>query len=211
MKLTTEGLQRFVGGQLEAQNMKEHYLYRGEIAEIEVTEGTSFGDRPADECGDLKIKLAWMAKMAKMGEWKADSNLDYSASLIIYSASEISDGCIFLSGMFTGENVALFPKGGSRLEPEKVKGLRFDDERWVVEVEPVATKPWKLEGYDTFEGSFYPLDGEYASEADARAAALDRLEELEQSQPTSSSGGPSCIQDRVFIVDPDGNRNRVFA
>lgn len=77
----------------------------------------------------------------------------------------------------------------------------------------VATGPWKLEGYDTFEGgpdAFYPLDGEFATEAEARDAARARLAELEKTQPSATSGGQSQfgIQDQVFIVAPNGRRTR---
>jgi hypothetical protein len=69
---------------------------------------------------------------------------------------------------------------------------------------------WKLLGYDTFDGMWYALQGEYESEWDARAAAQQRLMELERTQPTESSGGQSStgIQDRVFIVRPDGTKYR---
>lgn len=83
---------------------------------------------------------------------------------------------------------------------------------------------WRLEGYDTFEGEPYPLgthkrtDGStidgmqssYDSYEDARSDALRRLEDLERSQPSSSSGGQSGIQDQVRIIHPDGRRERVF-
>ena len=214
MKITTEGLQRFVGGQIEPQNTREGYIYRGEIAEIKVTEGKPFGDRPADECGNLEVRLHWMARMMK-GKWVADGSVAYSASLITYGVSDIGDGRIFLSSPITGENVTLFPKGRSRLEPETVNGLRRVGDKWVFDTPPKKPKhPWKLMGYDAFEDageeSFYPLDGEYVSETDAHEAAKRRLAELEQTQPAASSGGQAYrgIQDRVYIVDPDGNRTR---
>ncbi len=79
---------------------------------------------------------------------------------------------------------------------------------------PVAGK-WRLAGYDSFEGgpdAFYALDGEYDSRAAAEGAALARLVELEDTQPSESSGGQGMcgIQDQVFIIDPDGNRTRFF-
>jgi len=40
MRLTTRDLQRFVGGQMEVQNEREGYLYRGEINTISVTDGS---------------------------------------------------------------------------------------------------------------------------------------------------------------------------
>ena len=71
-------------------------------------------------------------------------------------------------------------------------------------------KKWKLEGYDTFSSESYSLDGEYNSEAEARAAAKKRLAHLEKTQPSSESGGQGfCgIQDRVYIVAPDGTKSR---
>jgi hypothetical protein len=81
-------------------------------------------------------------------------------------------------------------------------------------VVPVDGK-WRLEGYDTFEGgsnAYYPIEGEYGSEGGAEQAARDRLIELEATQPSESSGGQRStgIQDRVYIVSPDGKRRRFF-
>lgn len=69
---------------------------------------------------------------------------------------------------------------------------------------------WTLEGYDTYEGEPYPLPGEYRTKAEARQAAQRRLVELEQSQPSSFSGGQRAdgIQDRVYIIHPDGHKER---
>ena len=79
----------------------------------------------------------------------------------------------------------------------------------------VSTK-WRLEGYDTFEGgedAFYPLAGEYESEEQAKVAARACLADLERTQPSHSSGGQGFggfggIQDSVYIVGPDGKRQR---
>jgi hypothetical protein len=69
---------------------------------------------------------------------------------------------------------------------------------------------WKLQGYDTFAREDYPVPGEYRSEAEAQKAARKRLELLEQRQPSASSGGqkPDGIQDRVYIIRPDGTGYR---
>ena len=67
---------------------------------------------------------------------------------------------------------------------------------------------WRLRGYDTFSAEWYPLQGAYRTEEAAREAAKGRLQELEVSQPSSSSGGQSGIQDQVHIVRPDGNSYR---
>jgi hypothetical protein len=84
---------------------------------------------------------------------------------------------------------------------------------------------WKLEGYDTFSNESYPLgtimlssgntiDGLqpfYPSYPEARAAAVQRLADLEREQPSARSGGqaPGGIQDHVYIVHPGGRRERV--
>ncbi len=72
---------------------------------------------------------------------------------------------------------------------------------------------WRLEGYDTFDGAPYPLEGVYGTEAAARAAARGRLVYLETTQPTAASGGQGelGIQDRVYVVRPDGTKYRFLA
>lgn len=69
---------------------------------------------------------------------------------------------------------------------------------------------WRLEGYDTFSREYYHVPGRYASESEAEEAARRRLAELETTQPASQSGGqgPFGIQDRVYIVAPDGSGRR---
>jgi hypothetical protein len=73
----------------------------------------------------------------------------------------------------------------------------------------VESDKWKLLGYDTFANEWYGLGGEFHDEESARKAARRRLRELERSQPSSSSGGQDGIQDRVYIVAPDGTSSRV--
>jgi len=78
---------------------------------------------------------------------------------------------------------------------------------------PVSEGKWKLQGYDTFEGgpdAWYSLDGEYNSETEAEGAARKRLRDLEETQPSASSGGQRSmgIQDQVYIVSPTGERRR---
>lgn len=70
---------------------------------------------------------------------------------------------------------------------------------------------WKLLGYDEFSSEWYDLDS-YPTEKAAQNAAKKRLQELEKTQPTGSSGGQGFygIQDRVFIERPDRTRYRVF-
>jgi hypothetical protein len=79
---------------------------------------------------------------------------------------------------------------------------------------------WRLEGYDTFSAEEYPL-GKYPGATDydyqraydsyeaAHTDALRRLEELDRTQPNAGGQGPLGIQDRVYIVHPDGRKERV--
>ena len=66
------------------------------------------------------------------------------------------------------------------------------------------TGRWKIEGYDTFAGERYPIAGSYDTEQAAIDAAQAQLRELEIRQPSSASEGQSGIQDRVYVVAPDG-------
>jgi hypothetical protein len=69
---------------------------------------------------------------------------------------------------------------------------------------------WRLGGYDTFDRTDYGIDGRYASRAEAEEAARERLAHLERIQPSASSGGQGRygIQDRVYIIAPDGSVSR---
>lgn len=115
MELTTEVVSRFEGGQLETQNRKENYLYRGEIERAWVEDNT------------LHVRFKWFAKMGEDYLWHAEENLDYSASLKILSASEIGEGRIHYSIWIVGENGTFFPPNGSKLDPSKVIGLKLTE------------------------------------------------------------------------------------
>lgn len=69
---------------------------------------------------------------------------------------------------------------------------------------------WTLQGYDTFEEEYYSLPGEYDSKEQAMGAAEAGYLEIEETQPEKSSGGQADegIQDRIYIVAPDGSRER---
>jgi hypothetical protein len=115
MKLTTEKLRPYVGGQLEVQNTGEGYMYRGEISSASV------------EDEDFVARLAWMAKLEGFpvltGRWINEKNLDYSINLGMCSVSDIGNNRLCIQCPITGELSVLFPKGGSRLDPSKVEGL----------------------------------------------------------------------------------------
>lgn len=63
---------------------------------------------------------------------------------------------------------------------------------------------WRICGYDTFAGKWYPLAGIFLSERAAMRAAQQYLKRLEKMQPSKFSGGQDGIQDQVYIVRPDG-------
>lgn len=112
-EMTTEGLQRYVGGQAEIQNSSENYIFRGEISEVSV-EGL-----------ELALKFDWLAKgkgMPPAGWVKADRD-DYAISLEMCGVSDISAGRLCIDCAPIGELTILYPKGGSRLDPSKVEGL----------------------------------------------------------------------------------------
>lgn len=64
------------------------------------------------------------------------------------------------------------------------------------------TKIW-LEGEDTFSHEYYPLAIDIDDLPTAEILRVARLANLEDTQPTSSSGGQRGIQDRVYIRQPE--------
>jgi len=72
----------------------------------------------------------------------------------------------------------------------------------------MAGNRWKLEGYDTFAGEVYPIEGTWRSQEAAEKAAATVLKKLEKQQPPLQSGGQEGIQDQVYIIRPDGTRYR---
>ena len=128
MKIQTNDLQRFVGGQIEIQDLGEGYLFRGEIASIEIkSEEKTPLLEGLDNYGDLVVQLNWYAKMENASAgWKVSDEKTYTASLPIYSVTSIGQNRLILLGTYTREVVTLFPKGGSALDPKKVAGLKLE-------------------------------------------------------------------------------------
>lgn len=71
---------------------------------------------------------------------------------------------------------------------------------------------WKLKGYDSFDGDYYPIPGEYETEDLARDAASAKLAGIKKSQPDEQSGGSGfgSVQDRIYVVKPDGSSYPFF-
>lgn len=117
MQLTAEMIAGFVGGDMEIQNPEENYLYRGPIESVTVI------------CKKLKVRFKWLAKndggpRRPVPTWTSEEDrLNYEASLVIYTASDIGQGRICLNSPVTSERAVLFPPGGSKLDPSRVSGL----------------------------------------------------------------------------------------
>jgi len=71
---------------------------------------------------------------------------------------------------------------------------------------------WNLDTKDGFDMEAEPfrLSGPYGSEEEALRAADARFAELEALQPCAESGGQEGIQDRLYLVRPDGSSRRLF-
>lgn len=93
---------------------------------------------------------------------------------------------------------------------EKLKMLAPYNKAAAQALEIKMSGKWKLEGWDVFDAGNYKIDGEYDTEEQAIEVAKMRLLELERDQSTETSGGQSDkgIQDRIFIVGPDGSKYR---
>lgn len=64
---------------------------------------------------------------------------------------------------------------------------------------------WRIAGLDLFDGTFYDLDGEFATEESAQEAACKRYDELDKTQASAGD-----LQDRVYIVRPDKTKYRAL-
>lgn len=71
-------------------------------------------------------------------------------------------------------------------------------------------KAYRVEGKDGFDpdADYYPIS-EHESLREAKAFAQQRLVQLAAEQP--DAGGQAGIQDRVYIVHPDGQRERIMS
>jgi hypothetical protein len=115
MTLNTAALVRFKGGQLEIQNPRVGYTYRGEIQTAVVEDNA------------VKVQFAWLARgkggFPPTGWYKANV-LSYEASVRVYAAIDIGDGRIALRSPAGGEEAVFFPPDSSNmLDPAMVEGL----------------------------------------------------------------------------------------
>lgn len=115
MEITSKMMAIYIGGQMEIQNVQEKYIFCGEIADIIVKKN------------ELQVKFKWLAKgdgyPPLPEKWTKADNLNYAASLEIYSPVDIGEERLCLSCSITGEVVVFYRLGGSKLDVNKVEGL----------------------------------------------------------------------------------------
>ena len=113
--INTAIVRDFIGGQLEAQNWREGYVFGGEIADAYVQDNI------------LTLILAWSAigrNFPLVKELVSDDRRDYTASLDTFEASPGDCGVICLDARKTlGEITRLFPKNRRQIDPSQVEGL----------------------------------------------------------------------------------------
>jgi hypothetical protein len=104
-----------VGGDIEAQDSGD--VYRGPIESI-----TMKGDA-------VSIKSTWMAKLpggiGSDSGWEKWHITQMSFSINFVTPQDIGDGRILFQIPGLGVTT-IFPKGGSKLDPAKVRGLDLD-------------------------------------------------------------------------------------
>lgn len=98
-----------VGGELETQEDGE--IFRAKISKVTL------------ENGFFTIESEWVAKMdTKAASWILWENQPFPVNTKFVKPSDIGDGRI--SFTLPGLGIAvIFPKGGSQLDPAKIKGL----------------------------------------------------------------------------------------
>lgn len=114
MELTNEILEKYVEGNMEIQNNSESYYYRGLIKQISIRDN------------NLCIEFEWLAHSNIIPPIELENvtdQLDYEMFLGLCGVSDIGDDRISILNPYTQEMSVLFPKGGSQLDPGKVKGL----------------------------------------------------------------------------------------
>lgn len=119
-------IESYAGGQIEIQNNVEDYLYRGQIDSIKVKE-----DKEDSRFDELEVKLKWLAKSdPEIGGtyWKKDSRKEYVVTLYGALAADLEKNRMGICVPIINEMITLYPKGGSRLEPSEVKGLKMKKE-----------------------------------------------------------------------------------
>ncbi len=99
-----------IGGDIES--IEDGIVFRGPISAIR------------EEGGQIIFESEWCAFMDPAGnaEWENWDTTSSSVNKKLVSPSDIGEGRVSFYVMMIG-NTTLFPAGGSKLDPAKVKGL----------------------------------------------------------------------------------------
>jgi len=111
MELTAELVVPFVNGQIEIQNMDGRYLFRGQIATIDVTDQT------------FVVTLAWMAENIAFPygvQWLKDNNLTYEVFIRLHSIRAEETRLVIIFPLIR-EIVTLFMQDTSMLDPSVIE------------------------------------------------------------------------------------------
>ena len=102
-----------VGGDIETQ--EDGRVFRGPIRSVRNAGNT------------ILFETHWAAVMERPGVWKkyGDANTAISVEMSWATPSDVGQGRVAFSIPFVGM-ATIFPKGGSKLDPKKVKGLEAD-------------------------------------------------------------------------------------
>ncbi len=112
MELTAELVAPFVGGQIEIKNMDGKYLFRGQIATIDVANQA------------FVVTLDWMAENIEFPsgvQWVKDDNLTYEVFIRLHSI-RIDEGHLTIVFPSIRELVTLFMQDESTLNSSVVEG-----------------------------------------------------------------------------------------
>ncbi len=112
-QLTTEMLQKYVGGQVVIQSYTGDYLCRGPIEKAEVV-----GE---EENEKLIVTFEWLAKYD--GQWRKDVRTNSEVFLMGVTVSKGDRGELLLLVSSTSEIMTFFPPDAVGLDRRQVIGL----------------------------------------------------------------------------------------
>jgi len=116
-----EILKKYIGGQMEIQNIKAAKFLRGEIRSITI------------EQGKLLVEFSWLAELSSGNRWIKYQNLKYETNFQSGCVKNVGpspkhiggDDRLLLSPLGDEDEIAtLFPVNGSKLDPTRVEGLQ---------------------------------------------------------------------------------------
>lgn len=111
--LTTEYMQKYVGGQVEIQNHVENYRYRCQIKSIAIVPDENLAKGPHvpghGQCATLHVEFDYSCKFEPNVGYKPCENTPYDLSLYISGANDIGDNRLAVSSSIVNEMSVFFP------------------------------------------------------------------------------------------------------